>query len=108
MKIEKTDVDGIKIHTLSLVPQHIYFDNETERDIVFKHWNKAIEELEESKAIFRPVYESESGEIRILTLRYTTPEEAISIENRRREHFQTTMKLVMIYNELERSFINVN
>ena len=110
MKIEKTIYDnGIKKIDDTKHEQIIFFDTETERDIVFKHWNKAILELEEIKAIFRPVYEGKDGEIRILKLKYTTTDELISVENRRKEVFGIeTMKLVMIYNELERSFINVN
>jgi len=90
------------------IQQTITFDTETERDIVFNHWSKAIAELNKSKAIYRPVYESESGEIRILSLRYTTPEEAIEVEKTRREFFTTTMKLIGVYNELERTFEQVN
>jgi hypothetical protein len=109
MKIEKHNVDGIKIHTLSLVPQHIYFDTQHERDTVFNHWEAAISELEESKAIFRPVYEDNEGETQILKLRYTTPEEVIEVEKARKENFPLTpMKLIMIYNEQERTFQNVN
>jgi hypothetical protein len=108
MKIEKLE-DGITLYTNSFVRQHVYFDKIEERDIVFEHWAKAIQELEESKAIYRPVYESQDGETRILKLRYTTPEELISVENRRKKVFGIEiMKLIMIYNEQERSFINVN
>jgi hypothetical protein len=111
MKIEKTFSanDGIHVYIGSSATQTIFFDNEQERDIVFKHWSKAIEELEESKAIFRPVYEAKDGDTRILKLRYKTIEELISVENRRKEIFGIeTMKLIMIYNEQERTFQNVN
>jgi hypothetical protein len=91
------------------IQQAITFDNEEERDIVFKHWSKAIEELEASKAIYRPVYEGNDGETRILKLRYTSPEEVIRVEKVHKEHFPNSdMKLIMIYNERERTFQNVN
>ena len=110
MKIEKThSAEGIALHSKTLVKQHIYFDTETERDIVFKHWSQAIAELEESKAIFRPVYEDNDGDTQILKLRYTTPEEVIEVEKARKENFPLTpMKLIMIYNEQDRTFQNVN
>lgn len=110
MKIEKTKTtDGIRITTLTLYTQYIYFDSEQERDIVFNHWSKAIEELEASKAIFRPVYETKDKDTQILKLRYTTPEEIIRVEEVRKEHFpKADMKLIMIYNEAERTFQNVN
>jgi hypothetical protein len=110
MKIEKTpSAEGITLKSKSLVNQTIYFDKKQERDIVFKHWEKAIKELEESKAIYRPVYEEPDGETRILKLRYTTPEEVIEVERKRNEFFGSgKMKLIMIYNEAERTFQNVN
>jgi hypothetical protein len=49
------------------------------------------------------------GETRILKLRYTTPEECIEVEKKREIVFpETDMKLIMIYNEQERTFQNVN
>jgi hypothetical protein len=110
MKIEKTYAQsGITLKNLSGANQIIWFDTEQERNIVFKHWSKAIEELEESKAIYRPVYEEPDGETRILKLRYTTPEEVIEVERKRSEFFGSgKMKLIMIYNEAERTFQNVN
>lgn len=109
MKIKKTTYDnGIETTLSSQHVQHIFFDSEKERDIVFDHWTKALEELEASKAIFRPVYEDKNGETRILKLRYTTPQEIIEVEKKRFEHFGEGMKLIMIYNELERTFQNVN
>jgi hypothetical protein len=110
MKIEKTlQKDGIKFTNCVDSTQIIWFDNEHERDIVFNHWMKAISELEASKAIFRPVYEMKDGETRILKLRYTTPEECIEVEKKREIVFpETDMKLIMIYNEQERTFQNVN
>jgi hypothetical protein len=109
MKIEKTPSEGIDVKTNTLTNQVIYFDTEQQRDIVFKHWEAAIKELEESKAIYRPVYEESNGDTKILKLRYTTPEELISVEKVRKENFPTTdMKLIMIYNEQERTFQNVN
>ena len=105
MKIEKLEItDGIRLENKSVGVQNIYFDSEQERDIVFDHWSKAIAELNKSKAIYRPVYEGKNGEIRILSLRYTTPEEAMEVELTRRQHFGEGMKLVAIYNEAERSF----
>ena len=110
MKIEKThSAEGIILHSQTLVKQIIYFDTEAERDIVFAHWSEAIAELNKSKAIFRPVYEQPDGETRILKLRYTTPEEIVRVEEVRKANFPTTdMKLIMIYNEQERTFQNVN
>jgi hypothetical protein len=111
MKIEKTysSNDGISVYNKNGTHQVIWFDNEAERDIVFKHWQKAISELEESKAIYRPVYEDNDGETRILKLRYTSPEKVIEVEKERCHHFgEDKMKLIMIYNEQNRSFINVN
>lgn len=109
MKIEKTPSEGIDVKTNTLTNQVIYFDTEQQRDIVFKHWQAAISELEESKAIYRPVYEDADGETRILKLRYTTPQEVIDVENQRFAHFGgEKMKLIMIYNEQERTFQNVN
>ena len=86
----------------------ISFDTQEDRDAVFKKWESSLEELEASKAVFRPVYESENGDIRILTLRYSTPEKAIEVEKARRQFFTTTMKLIGVYNELERTFEQVN
>ena len=111
MKIEKTlSKHGINVLNIQgLHAQQIWFDTETQRDIVFKHWEAAIEELNVSKAVFRPVYEESNGDTRILKLRYTTPEEIKRVEQIRKEHFPTTdMKLIMIYNEQERTFQNVN
>jgi hypothetical protein len=109
MKIEKTPSRGILLTTKKEDTQVIYFDNEIERNSVFDHWSKAIEELEKSKEIYRPVYEDTNGDTRILKLRYTTPEEIVRVEEVRKEHFpKTDMKLIMIYNEQERSFQNVN
>jgi hypothetical protein len=110
MKIEKTlQKDGIKFTNCVDSTQIIWFDNEHERDIVFKHWTAAIEELNVSKAIYRPVYEDNDGDTQILKLRYTTPEEVIEVEKARKENFpHTPMKLIMIYNEQERTFQNVN
>lgn len=112
MIIDKTKTfeneDGIILYLKNQIPQFIWFDNQQERDIVFKHWQKAIEELEASKAVFRPVYESKDGDTHILKLRYTTPEEAMEVELTRRQHFGEGMKLVAIYNEAERTFQNVN
>lgn len=108
MKIEKDHFNGIAV-VIKLSKQSIFFDTEHERDVVFKHWTAAIEELNVSKAVFRPVYEDNDGETRILKLRYTTPEELISVEKARQENFpMTPMKLIMIYNEQERTFQNVN
>ena len=109
MKIEKTFPDGIKVKTNNFKTQVIYFDTEQQCDILFKYWSEAIEELEKSKAVFRPVYEDNDGDTQILKLRYTTPEEVIEVERARKENFPLTpMKLIMIYNELERTFQNVN
>jgi hypothetical protein len=108
MKIEKTPSRGILITTKDHYSQVIYFDNPNERDIIFQHWEKGLDELKASKAIFRPVYEDKDGETRILKLRYTTPEEVIEVDKAHKLHFPDGMKLIMIYNELERSFINVN
>jgi hypothetical protein len=110
MKIEKTFSanDGIHVYIGSSATQTIFFDNEQERDVVFKHWQKAIEELEESKAIFRPVYEAKDGDTRILKLRYKTIEDLISVERAHKRHFPDGMKLIMIYNEQDRTFQNVN
>ena len=108
MKIEKDHFNGIAV-VIKLSKQSIFFDSEHERDVVFEHWSKAIEELNVSKAIYRPVYEDNDGETRILKLRYTTPEEVIRVENERFAHFGgEKMKLIMIYNEQERTFQNVN
>jgi hypothetical protein len=111
MKIEKTFSanTGIHLYIGKAATQTIFFETEHERDIVFEYWNKAIQELETSKAVFRPVYEDADGETRILKLRYTTPEEVIEVERKRSEFFGSgKKKLIMIYNEAERSFINVN
>ena len=109
MKIEKTPSRGILLTTKTEYSQVIYFDNEIERNVIFKHWSEGIAELNKSKAVYRPVYEESNGDTRILKLRYTTPEEIVRVEEVRKEHFPNTdMKLIMIYNELERSFINVN
>jgi hypothetical protein len=110
MKIEKTPTaEGIRLHTNTLAIQTIFFDTEQERDIVFAYWCKAIVELEESKAIYRPVYEKKDGDIQILKLRYTTQEEVIEVERKRNDFFGgDKMKLVMIYNEAERTFEKVN
>lgn len=109
MKIEKTPSRGILITTKEHYSQVIYFDNQNERDIIFQHWKKGLDELKASKAVFRPVYETSDKDTQILKLRYTTPEEVISVEKARKKNFpDTDMKLIMIYNELERSFINVN
>jgi hypothetical protein len=108
MKIEKTPSRGILLTSEKEKTQVIYFDNEQQRNIVFEHWEKALDELKASKAVFRPVYENKDGDTQILKLRYTTPQEAIEVEKRRKEMFGDNMKLIMIYNELERSFINVN
>jgi len=110
MKIEKTpSAEGIIVKTETLISQVIYFDTLEERDIVFSHWIKAIAELNASKAIYRPVYETSDKDTQILKLRYTTPEEIISVEKARKNNFpDTDMKLIMIYNEQERTFQNVN
>lgn len=109
MKIEKTPSRGILFTTKTEATQVIYFDTEQERDVIFNYWNKAIEELEERKAVFRPVYEESNGDTRILKLRYTTPEQVIRVEKARKEYFpHTRMKLIMIYNEQEKTFQNVN
>jgi hypothetical protein len=109
MKIEKTPSRGILITTKDHYSQVIYFDNPNERDLIFQHWEKGLDELNASKAIFRPVYEEPDGETRILKLRYTTPEEVIEVERKRSEFFGSgKMKLIMIYNEAERTFQNVN
>ena len=110
MKIEKTTTaEGIRLETKTLASQVIYFDTLEERDIVFEHWTKGIEELNVSKAIFRPVYEDNDGDTKILKLRYTTTEKLIEVEKARKENFpHTPMKLIMIYNEQERTFQNVN
>ena len=110
MKIEKR-------HKLTIVligkdtpqTQAIFFETLEERDIVFNHWSKAIAELNKSKAIFRPVYEYKNGDLNILKLRYTTKAEILEVDKAHKEHFLTSDgKLVMIYNELERTFHNVN
>jgi len=109
MKIQKTLFKAIILESSTTVNQFIHFDTEAERDIVFKHWEAAIEELEKSKAIYRPVYEDNDGDTQILKLRYTTPKEVIEVEKARKENFpHTPMKLIMIYNEQERTFQNVN
>jgi len=114
MKIKKTSDEsifpGIHLSTHNdKINQLIEFETDEERDIVFKHWTAAIQELEASKAIFRPVYETSDKDTQILKLRYTTPEEVISVEKARKENFPyTDMKLIMIYNEQERTFQNVN
>ena len=109
MTIEKTPLDAITVTFKFPNAKTIHFDSEQERDVVFKHWSEAIAELNKSKAIFRPVYEESNGDTRILKLRYTTPEEVISVEKARKENFpDTDMKLIMIYNEQERTFQNVN
>lgn len=110
MKIDKTHSsdEGIIVYNKEISQQIIYFDNQHERDVVFKHWSQAIAELNKSKAIYRPVYEGKDGDTRILNLRYTTPEEAMEVELTRRQHFGEGMKLIMIYNEAERTFQNVN
>jgi len=108
MKIEKTPSRGILFTTKKESTQIIYFDTQHERDVVFEYWNKAFQILEKSKAVYRPVYEDKDGETSILKLRYTTPEEVISVEKARSEEFGTNMKLIMIYNEQERTFQNVN
>ena len=109
MKIEKLEItDGIRLENKSVGFQNIYFDSKQERDIVFDHWSKAIAELNKSKAVFRPVYEGKDGETRILKLRYTTPQEVLEVEKNRKAFFGEGMKLIMIYNEAERTFQNVN
>ena len=109
MKIEKTPSRGILFTTKKESAQVVYFDNEEQRDVIFEYWNKAIAELNASKAIFRPVYETSDKDTQILKLRYTTPEEVIEVERARKENFpHTDMKLIMIYNEQERTFQNVN
>jgi len=109
MKIEKTPSRGIIFTTKKEATQVIYFDTQHERDVVFEYWNKALEELEKSKAVFRPVYETSDKDTQILKLRYTTPEEVIEVERARKENFpDTDMKLIMIYNEQDRTFQNVN
>jgi len=110
MKIEKTTTsEGIRLETKTLASQVIYFDTLEERDIVFDHWSKAIAELNISKAIYRPVYEDKDGNINILKLRYTTMQEVLEVDKGHKEHYPNSeSKLVMIYNEQERSFQNVN
>lgn len=109
MKIEKTPSRGILFTTKREATQVIYFDTQHERNLIFNYWNKAIQELEKNKAVFRPVYEESNGDTRILKLRYTTPEEITRVEQVRKEHFpKTDMKLIMIYNEQDRTFQNVN
>lgn len=111
MKIEKSHSEHIIniYNEFGVVDQNIFFETEQERDIVFKHWSKAIKELEASKAIFRPVYEGKDGDTRILQLRYTSPEEIIRVDKIQKEHFpKSDMKLIGIYNELEHTFQNVN
>ena len=110
MKIEKTFSanDGINVYNKIGTHQVIWFENEQERNIVFKHWSKAIEELEASKAIYRPVYQTEDGETHIFKLRYTTQQEVLEVDKAHKQHFPNTKsKLIMIYNEAERTFINV-
>lgn len=108
MKIEKDHFNGIAV-VIKLSKKSIFFDTEHERDVIFKHWTAAIEELNVSKAIYRPVYEGADGNTTILKIRFTTTEELISVEKARKENFPNTpMKLIMIYNELERTFQNVN
>lgn len=109
MKIKSYGVKAIILHTSTTIDQYIHFDNEGERNLVFNHWTKALEELETSKAVFRPVYETKDKDTQILKLRYTTPQEVIEVEKARKENFpDTDMKLIMIYNEQERTFQNVN
>lgn len=109
MKIEKAPLDAIKCTFNSdNLDRTIHFETEAQRDVIFKHWKKALEELEASKAIYRPVYESKEGNINILSLRYTTPDEILEVEKKRFEHFGDTMKLIGVYNELERTFEQVN
>ena len=109
MKIEKTlTAEGIRLETKTLASQVIYFDTLEERDIVFTYWKKALEELEKSKAIYRPVYEDKDGNINILKLRYTTMQEVLEVDKGHKEHYPNSeSKLVMIYNERERTFSNV-
>jgi len=109
MKIEKTNLHekyyGITLKNTNVHDQIIWFDNPLDRDMTFRHWSKAIEELEASKAIFRPVYENKDGHIRILSLRYTSPEEVIRIDKLQKEHFpKSDYKLISIYNEAEHTF----
>lgn len=110
MKIEKTPSVGILVTTDNKpTTQVIYFDTKIERDIVFKYWQTAIDELEKSKAIFRPVYEYKNGDLNILKLRYTTKAEILEVDKAHKEHFpDSDGKLVMIYNELERTYHKVN
>ena len=113
MKIEKTKAnDGIMItgiNNLLNCNQLIWFENQRERDVVFDYWTAAIAVLNANNAVFRPVYETKDKDTQILKLRYTTPEEVISVEKARKENFpDTDMKLIMIYNEQERTFQNVN
>jgi hypothetical protein len=109
MKIEKTiGSTGITL-TRTTGTQQVFFETQIERDIVFTYWKKALEELEKSKAIFRPVYEDKDGNINILKLRYTTMQEVLEVDKGHKEHYPNSeSKLVMIYNEQERSFQNVN
>ena len=108
MKIKSYGAKAISLYTSSTIDQYIHFDTEQERDVVFNHWSKAIAELNKSKAIYRPVYGGKDGEIRILSLRYTTQDEILEVEKKRFEHFGDTMKLIGVYNELERTFEQVN
>jgi hypothetical protein len=109
MKIEKTPSRGILFTTKKESAQVVYFDNEEQRNVIFEYWNKAIAELNKSKAIYRPVYEGKDGDTQILKLRYTTPEEVIEVDKAHKLHFSDgNIKLIMIYNEQERTFQNVN
>ena len=109
MKIKKTHSTSVTLTNSMGNSQVIYFETEQERNLVFDHWTNAIEELEKSKAIFRPVYEDKDGNINILKLRYTTMQEVLKVDKGHKEHYPNSeSKLVMIYNEAERSFINVN
>ena len=108
MKIEKKLGSTSITLTRTTGTQEVFFKTQIERDIVFTYWKKALEELEKSKAIFRPVYEDKDGNINILKLRYTTMQEVLEVDKGHKEHYPNSeSKLVMIYNERERTFSNV-
>jgi len=112
MKIKKTSDEstfaGIHLSTHNdTINQLIEFETDEQRDIVFDYWTSAIDKLNMSKAIYRPVYEQPDGETRILKLRYATTQEIIEVDKAHKLHFPDGMKLVMIYNEKDRLFINV-
>ena len=110
MKIEKSMFHPEQIlfkkHNDDVHRVVIHFETESHRDIVFKHWEKAIKEIEESKCILRPVYiDRKTGSPNILSLRYSSIE---AIKETDKLITAKTHDLIAVYNELEKTFINVN